>query len=392
MVKKFKLDEDKEGKVVDPSHYHGMIGTLLYLIASRPDLQLAICMCSRTMDTIIDQQVARNEALVPHAKRLKIGRSNFRLLSDIKSKESTLQLVYDVMHLSQFFKAFLMDNKKHIVNLESFREMLHIYPRLPHQPIVEPPFEEEILAFLCFLRHSAVIRKLTNVNINKLHQPWRAFAAIINKCLTGKSSGHDSLRLNTKIQRQAMRCIILGSRMLSSTTSCQRILLFQGETRLTTSEKGKQETKESKAKSLSSLSEVAMTEAQKLELVTKRSLQQTHISQASGPDEEGDDDEGKDDDGDDDERHDEDEEKEEDELYSDININQGRGIQTTQEVKDSHVTLTTVNPDGQQQSSSMSLEFVTSMLNPTPDAGMESIFGTTSQMDVQTPTSVAPLP
>nr|GEY97210.1 copia protein [Tanacetum cinerariifolium]GEY98820.1 copia protein [Tanacetum cinerariifolium] len=34
-----KLDEDKEGKAVDPSHYRGMIGTLLYLTASRPDLQ-----------------------------------------------------------------------------------------------------------------------------------------------------------------------------------------------------------------------------------------------------------------------------------------------------------------------------------------------------------------
>ncbi|GJX91966.1 retrovirus-related pol polyprotein from transposon TNT 1-94 [Tanacetum coccineum] len=44
MVEKSKLDEDKEGKVVDPSHYHGMIGTLLYLIASRPNLQFAICM------------------------------------------------------------------------------------------------------------------------------------------------------------------------------------------------------------------------------------------------------------------------------------------------------------------------------------------------------------
>ncbi|GJW83181.1 copia protein [Tanacetum coccineum] len=31
MVEKSKLDEDKEGKTVDPSHYHGMIGTLLYL-------------------------------------------------------------------------------------------------------------------------------------------------------------------------------------------------------------------------------------------------------------------------------------------------------------------------------------------------------------------------
>nr|GFC41621.1 hypothetical protein [Tanacetum cinerariifolium] len=110
------------------------------------------------MDTTIDQQVAINEALVPHARRLMVGRSNFYLLSDISSKESTLQLVYDVLRLTPFFKAFLvttdvskiykqefwetvtfhhhsirfkMDNKKHIVNLESFRDMLHICPRLP---------------------------------------------------------------------------------------------------------------------------------------------------------------------------------------------------------------------------------------------------------------------
>ncbi|GJT44843.1 hypothetical protein Tco_0953558 [Tanacetum coccineum] len=47
MVEKSKLDEDKEGKAVDPSHYRGMIGTLLYLTASRPDLHFAICMCAR---------------------------------------------------------------------------------------------------------------------------------------------------------------------------------------------------------------------------------------------------------------------------------------------------------------------------------------------------------
>nr|GEV43277.1 hypothetical protein [Tanacetum cinerariifolium] len=38
---------DKEGKVVDLSHYRGMIGTILYLTASRPDLQFTICMCAR---------------------------------------------------------------------------------------------------------------------------------------------------------------------------------------------------------------------------------------------------------------------------------------------------------------------------------------------------------
>nr|GEU77133.1 reverse transcriptase domain-containing protein [Tanacetum cinerariifolium] len=46
MVEKSKLDKDREGKVVDQSHYCGMIGTLLYLTASRPDLQFAICMCA----------------------------------------------------------------------------------------------------------------------------------------------------------------------------------------------------------------------------------------------------------------------------------------------------------------------------------------------------------
>nr|GEX60760.1 hypothetical protein [Tanacetum cinerariifolium] len=61
------------------------------------------------------------------------------------------------------------------------------------------------------------------------------------------------------------------------------------------------------------------------------------------------------------------EKEEEDELYRDVNINQGRGIKANLEVKDSHVTLTSVNPDGQQQSSSVSLQFVTNMLNLTLD-------------------------
>nr|GEY95372.1 hypothetical protein [Tanacetum cinerariifolium] len=136
------------------------------------------------MDMTIDQQVALDEALVPHASRLKIGRSNFHLQSDISSKESTLQLVYDVLRQTPFLKAFMvtadvpeiymqkfwatatvhhhsvrfkMDNKKHIVNLEYFREMLHICPRLPGQTFDEPPFEEEIMAFLQFLGHSGEI-------------------------------------------------------------------------------------------------------------------------------------------------------------------------------------------------------------------------------------------
>nr|GFC19658.1 hypothetical protein [Tanacetum cinerariifolium] len=71
------------------------------------------------------------------------------------------------------------------------------------------------------------------------------------------------------------------------------------------------------------------------------------------------------------------EEEEADELYRDVNINQGRGLQLTQNVEDSHMTLTPVNPDGPQDSSSVS-SFVTRMLNPTSDVGVESIFTTAS--------------
>nr|GFA15126.1 hypothetical protein [Tanacetum cinerariifolium] len=136
------------------------------------------------MVTTIEQQVAFDEALVPITKRLRIRRSNFRLPSDIQSKESTLQVVYDVLRISPFFKAFLvtanvleiymqefwattyvhqhsikfkMDTRKNIVDLEAFREMLHISPRV---------------------------------------LGWRSFAAVINKCLTGKSFGFDSIRLS----------------------------------------------------------------------------------------------------------------------------------------------------------------------------------------------------
>ncbi|GJR64856.1 retrovirus-related pol polyprotein from transposon TNT 1-94 [Tanacetum coccineum] len=47
MVEKSKLDEDKEGKAVDPSHYRGMIGTLLYLTATFADADHAGCQDTR---------------------------------------------------------------------------------------------------------------------------------------------------------------------------------------------------------------------------------------------------------------------------------------------------------------------------------------------------------
>ena len=41
------LDEDTEGVAVDQKEYRSMIGSLLYLTATRPDIQFAVCLCAR---------------------------------------------------------------------------------------------------------------------------------------------------------------------------------------------------------------------------------------------------------------------------------------------------------------------------------------------------------
>ncbi|GJV64570.1 hypothetical protein Tco_1475398 [Tanacetum coccineum] len=170
----------------------------------------------------IADQIALDDALVAPADRLRIGKCNLRLSSDVTSKEATLQVVYDVLKLTPFYKAFQvtadapqiymqefwasayvhnrsvrfkMNNKKHIIGLEQFRDILQICPKVGNKKFVDPPLEKEIIIFLASLGHSGDIRKLTDVNVNKLHQPWRSFAAVINKCLSGTPS-YDSLRLS----------------------------------------------------------------------------------------------------------------------------------------------------------------------------------------------------
>nr|GFB20084.1 retrovirus-related Pol polyprotein from transposon TNT 1-94 [Tanacetum cinerariifolium] len=47
MMEKSKLDKDLQGKPVNPTHYRGMIGSLIYLTSSRPDLVFVVCMCDQ---------------------------------------------------------------------------------------------------------------------------------------------------------------------------------------------------------------------------------------------------------------------------------------------------------------------------------------------------------
>ncbi|GJY38845.1 retrovirus-related pol polyprotein from transposon TNT 1-94 [Tanacetum coccineum] len=86
MVDMSKLDEDPNGNPIDPTRYRGMVGSLMYLIASRPDLVFAVCMCARYQATyqkalnyvfeMAQQPMRSEEELCPTNLRFPPNKSN----------------------------------------------------------------------------------------------------------------------------------------------------------------------------------------------------------------------------------------------------------------------------------------------------------------------------
>ncbi|GKA87028.1 hypothetical protein Tco_0808739 [Tanacetum coccineum] len=77
-----------------------------------------------------------------------------------------------------------MNKKSYSFDMETFRYMLLICPKIPGQNFVDPPFEEEILTFIRELGYPSNIKLLSDVKVDTLPQPWRTFGTIINKCYT----------------------------------------------------------------------------------------------------------------------------------------------------------------------------------------------------------------
>nr|GFA04417.1 ribonuclease H [Tanacetum cinerariifolium] len=67
----------------------------------------------------------------------------FLVMADVP--EIYMQEFWATTKLHQHIIRFKMDTKKHVLDREAFREMLHISPRITGQPFDELPFEEEIL-------------------------------------------------------------------------------------------------------------------------------------------------------------------------------------------------------------------------------------------------------
>nr|GEX73807.1 hypothetical protein [Tanacetum cinerariifolium] len=71
IVEESKLDEDTQGKAIDPTHYCGMVGTLMYLTSSRPDLMLIIRVEDTRRSTSGSMQLLRDRLVSWSSKRPK---------------------------------------------------------------------------------------------------------------------------------------------------------------------------------------------------------------------------------------------------------------------------------------------------------------------------------
>nr|GEX11965.1 hypothetical protein CTI12_AA065210 [Tanacetum cinerariifolium] len=134
------------------------------------------------------------------AQSVEIDNLKQSLLEHLKEKESLMQTV--TLLKNDFQKEESRNIDREIALEKKIKELNNIVfkrnqsaqtihmltkPHLLYDHTTKQALEE-ILAFLRELGHSGEIKMITDVKINKLHQPWRLFAAVINKCLSGKST------------------------------------------------------------------------------------------------------------------------------------------------------------------------------------------------------------
>nr|GEW39241.1 hypothetical protein [Tanacetum cinerariifolium] len=88
---------------------------------------------------------------------------------------------------------FLLANKKCVVNAGVFRMILDICPKVEGVNFIDVPDDDTTFSFLIKMGYKGPLYKHTNMFLDHMHQPWRTMAAIINKCLSGKTTSNDKL-------------------------------------------------------------------------------------------------------------------------------------------------------------------------------------------------------
>nr|GEU34556.1 retrovirus-related Pol polyprotein from transposon TNT 1-94 [Tanacetum cinerariifolium] len=327
------------------------------------DNQSAIALCynnvqhSRIMDNTRAQQKALYDELVAPANRLKIRKSNLQLSSNLKSKESTLQVALDALKLTPFYNAFgisvdvpeihmqefwliisrhhsllrfKFNGKSHTVNVDNFKDMLKICPKLPgmyHNKTVDyvyllwedlvfqvenknskknndmyyPRFTKVIVDYF-MAKDQEISRRnkmfwhyvrddfmLTTVRVISKHQDTQVYGSILPQHLTNQAMLESEVYI-------AYRAYATGEKTLkpkstkkkANSKSSPKTKPTQASkgNKIKTSAKGdkpvKMKQSATKSKGLMVLSEAALSEADQMKLATKRNKKEFHSTHASG--------------------------------------------------------------------------------------------------------------
>ncbi|GJS76315.1 hypothetical protein Tco_0726196 [Tanacetum coccineum] len=249
------------------------------------------------MSSITAQQAKLDLELVPKEKRLEIGKCNGRLNLGKTQREPTFQVVLDALALTPCYSEFLttvdvpevymhqfwdsiqkrdtsyrfrMDKKKKFyLNLETFKDIFQICPRVHGQDFDELPTDEVIVSFFNELGHTREIKSINDVVVDQMHQPWRTFATIINRSLSGKTSGLDKLRVTPpKKARKSNNAPTAG--------------VVNRDTPVISLSKKKEKMTVEKRKGIKLLSKVALTEEAQYKEVRKKSLRDFYKTHPSG--------------------------------------------------------------------------------------------------------------
>ena len=106
-----KLDKDEEGKSIDLKFYRGMIGFLLYLTTSRPDIMFSVCLCARF-------QSNPKESHLNAVKRILRYLNGTQTLGLWYSKDSLIDLIG---YLEADFVGYRLDRKSTSETCQFFR-------------------------------------------------------------------------------------------------------------------------------------------------------------------------------------------------------------------------------------------------------------------------------
>jgi hypothetical protein len=63
-----KLVKDENGKASDPTTYKQMVGCLMYLLATRPDIAFFVCLVARYMERPTEIHVAAEKRIMRYLK------------------------------------------------------------------------------------------------------------------------------------------------------------------------------------------------------------------------------------------------------------------------------------------------------------------------------------